>query len=83
MHKVEVSVCCKATPIEDFIENPLDHHDPVPVYVCSKCKRMCDVESVCSECFGTGEVTVDEEVYINEPHIRAPIGTRKCLCKQQ
>lgn len=37
-------------------------------------------EPVCEHCGGTGEVTVDEQVYPGEPHT-APIGTRKCICQ--
>lgn len=37
-------------------------------------------EPVCEDCGGTGEVTVDEQVYPGEPHT-APIGTRKCHCQ--
>jgi hypothetical protein len=78
--QIEVSKCCRANPIEDFKDNPRDHHDPEPVYTCSKCKQECEVEEVCEECLGTGEVTVDEQVYLGEPHA-APIGTEKCRCR--
>ncbi|MFA6158866.1 MAG: hypothetical protein WC763_04590 [Candidatus Paceibacterota bacterium] len=78
--QVEVSVCCHASPIEDFKDNPRDHHDPEPIYVCSKCKKECKVEDVCEYCLGAGEVTVDERVYPGEPHM-APIGTEKCQCQ--
>lgn len=37
-------------------------------------------DEVCEFCGGTGEVTVDEQVYPGEPHY-APIGTRKCICQ--
>lgn len=37
-------------------------------------------EVVCPICLGTGEETVYEQVYPNEPHM-AYIGTRKCLCQ--
>ena len=37
-------------------------------------------EPVCEDCGGTGEVTVDEQVYPGEPHT-APIGTRTCHCQ--
>lgn len=78
--KIEVSICCKATPIEDFKDNPNDHHDPIPIYRCAKCKLECDTEEVCEYCLGEGEVSVDEAVYPGEPHM-ASIGTQKCICK--
>lgn len=37
-------------------------------------------EPECEHCGGTGEVTVDEQVYPGEPHT-APIGTRTCICR--
>lgn len=37
-------------------------------------------DEVCEFCGGTGEITVDEQVYAGEPHY-APIGTRKCICQ--
>lgn len=77
---IEVSACCKAGLVEDFKDNPKDHHDPIEIYTCEKCKKECEVEEVCELCHGTGEVTVDEQVYANEPHM-APIGTQKCICQ--
>ena len=76
-----VSTCCKVKAIEDYKNNPRDHHDPIAIYTCSKCKSECDVEDieVCEHCDGTGEVSVDEQVYPGEPHT-ASIGTRKCIC---
>lgn len=76
----EVSSCCKAIPIEDYKENPRDHHAPIEIYTCDKCKLECDVEEVCELCDGSGEVTVSEQVWPNEPHM-ADIGTQKCICK--
>lgn len=75
-----LSVCCKATPIEDFKDNPRDHHDSIPIYTCEKCKQECEVDDFCEHCHGTGEVTTMERVYANEPHM-APIGTEKCICQ--
>lgn len=78
--QIQVSTCCRVEAIEDFKENPRDHHDPIEIYTCSKCKKECDVEDVCEYCLGTGETTEMERVYPNEPHM-APIGTRKCECQ--
>ena len=36
-------------------------------------------EETCAECGGTGEVSVEEEVYHHEPH-RGLVGVRKCVC---
>lgn len=80
MATIEVSQCCRADLVEDFKENPRDHHDPIEIYTCSKCKKECEVEEVCEFCYGEGEVTVDEQVWAGEPHT-APIGTRKCICR--
>lgn len=76
----EVSACCKAALVEDFKDNPRDHHDPIEIYSCAKCKKECDVEEICALCDGTGEVTTMETVWAGEPHT-APIGTEKCICQ--
>lgn len=55
-------MCCKAELVEDFKNNPRDHHDPIEIYTCSKCKKECEVDEVCAECGGTGEVDVPAEV---------------------
>lgn len=78
--QIEVSTCCGVEAIEDYKDNPRDHHDPIEIYTCSKCKKECEVEDVCYFCLGTGETTEMEQVYPNEPHM-APIGTRKCDCQ--
>jgi RecJ-like exonuclease len=77
----EVSKCCKDKLVEDYKNNPRDHHDPIAIYTCGKCKLECEVDEieVCEHCDGTGEVSVDEQVYPGEPHT-ASIGTRKCIC---
>jgi len=36
------STCCHSTPIEDFKESN-DHHDPTPIYICSKCNKECEL----------------------------------------
>lgn len=82
METIEVSVCCKAEVIEGFKDNPRDHHDPIEIYTCVKCEKECDVEDVCAECGGTGEVSVMEAVYPGEPHM-ADIGTQKCPCQRR
>lgn len=78
----QVSVCCKAEAIEDYKNNPRDHHDPIAIYTCGKCKSECDVEDieVCEHCKGTGEVSTSEQVYPGEAHT-ANIGTEKCICQ--
>ena len=80
MSTIEVSSCCKAPLVEDYRDNPRDHHDPIEIYTCEKCKKECEVEEVCEDCLGTGEVDTMEQVYANEPHT-APIGTRACHCQ--
>lgn len=45
MHRKELSTCCRARPIEDFVENLADHHEPHPIYRCSKCGKECTVET--------------------------------------
>lgn len=81
METKEVSKCCGADLVEDFKDNPKDHHDPIEIYTCKRCKKECEVEEVCAECGGTGEVTTMERVYANEPHT-APIGTAPCpVCR--
>jgi len=77
---IEVSECCKSTLVEDFRDNPKDHHDSIEIYSCASCKNECEVEEVCADCGGTGEVTTMERVYPNEPHM-APIGTMNCHCQ--
>lgn len=80
MSTILISKCHREIALEDYKDNPRDHHDPIAIYRCPKCHEECDVEEVCDECLGTGEVTVDEQVYAGEPHM-APIGTRTCICK--
>lgn len=80
--QITISLCCKAEAIEDYKDNLRDHHDPEPIYTCSKCKEECDVEeNVCAYCLGTGEVTTMETVYPGESHV-APIGTETCACQR-
>lgn len=82
METIEVSKCCKTELVEDFKNNPKDHHDPIPIYTCKKCKLECEVDEVCEYCLGEGEVVVMERVYPNEPY-EAPIGTRRCHCQNR
>jgi hypothetical protein len=77
METKEVSNCCKAELVEGYKDNPRDHHDPIAIYRCAKCKKECDVEDVCAECGGSGEVSTMEAVYAGEPHM-APIGSAIC-----
>lgn len=67
-----ISICCKAGV--DELEDGK--------YECWDCGKVCEVEEVCADCGGTGEVDTMEQVYANEPHM-APIGTRKCICRLQ
>lgn len=76
----EVSNCCQAALVEDYKDNPRDHHDPIEIYTCAKCHKECEVEEVCALCDGTGEVTTSEAVYAGEPHM-ADIGTERCICQ--
>ena len=76
---VQVSVCCKADAIEDFKDNPRDHHDPIEIYTCSKCQKECEVEDVCAFCLGEGEYSTDESD--GEGHVMRGVGTQKCHCK--
>lgn len=39
------------------------------------------MEKFCTECNGTGEVTVDEPVYPDAGSPTAPIGIQKCRCQ--
>lgn len=81
METVEVSKCCRADLVEDFKENPRDHHDPIEIYTCSKCKKECEVEEVCAYCFGEGEYPVDESD--GEGHTMRGVGTQKCHCRNR
>lgn len=71
---IEITTCCKGTPIEAFKDNPRDHHNPEPIYVCSKCGKECQIEEVCEDCLGTGVVIEGEHDDIRE---------KKCHCKVQ
>lgn len=75
--QIEVSVCCKATPIEDTKENPRDHHDPIEIYRCSKCHKECEVEEVCELCNGTGVVDKDERD--SDGNIARGVGSEPCM----
>ena len=46
-------------------------------------EKIVEIEIVCSDCHGTGEVTVDEAVYPDAGSPTAPIGTRTCHCKHR
>lgn len=70
IERIEISLCCEADTYEDEEDRE----------VCCKCKKVCSTKMVCAYCMGTGEVTVDEQVYPGEPHT-APIGTEKCVCQ--
>jgi len=76
----QVSVCCKAEAIEDFKDNPRDHHDPIAIYTCGNCHKECDVEDVCALCNGEGEVATDELDHDSHQVMRG-VGTEKCLCQ--
>lgn len=36
-----ISECCKSEVLEGFRDNPRDHHDPIPTYICLKCGNEC------------------------------------------
>ena len=75
METAYISKCCNVEA--EYVYN--DNNDG---YLCPKCKLICEVEEVCADCLGTGEVTTMETVYAGEPH-QAPIGTRRCHCQQK
>lgn len=79
METTFISKCCREEATEDYKPHPKDKYEDIDIWVCSKCKKECEVE-VCADCLGTGEVTTMEAVYAGEPHI-APIGTRTCHCQ--
>lgn len=68
-----VSTCCQADVTAHLAGDESAHQ-------CTACEKVCDVEEVCADCYGTGEVTTMEYVYAGEPHM-APIGTRRCHCQ--
>lgn len=72
------SKCCGVEAVEDFKDNPRDHHDPIEIYRCNLCHKECEVDEVCDECFGTGEISVDESD--GEGHTTRGTGTEKCRC---
>lgn len=78
METTEVSKCCHAELVEDFKDNPRDHHDPIEIYTCKDCKKECEVEEVCAHCLGEGEYSTDESD--GEGHIMRGVGTQKCHC---
>ncbi len=69
-----ISKCCQSEVEEHLIGDET-------AYQCNACENRCEVEEVCADCLGTGEVTVMERVYAGEPHM-APIGTRTCHCRK-
>ena len=77
---IEVSKCCRADLVEDLKDNPRDHHDPIEIYTCSKCKKECEVEEVCEDCRGTGVVFENEY----EKGQLVGVGTvdKECLCQR-
>ncbi len=77
-----ISKCCRREAIEDFKDNPIDKDNPIPIYICPKCKQECEVETVCAYCLGTGEINTMEEVYPGEPYM-ASIGTQTCYCQRR
>ena len=76
---IDVSTCCKATPVEDFRDNPRDHHDPIEIYTCSECKKECDIEEVCEFCLGTGEIIEDGRD--SSGNIERGVNSRRCVCR--
>lgn len=82
METIEVSLCCKADLIEDYKDNPRDHHDAIAIYTCAQCKKECEVETVCAFCRGTGEREIMSHVYANEPHMAYLGDTVPCFCRK-
>lgn len=79
METILISKCCGAE-VRKLIE--ADTYAECG-YLCQKCMKSTDnVEEVCAECLGTGEVVVDEAVYADAGSPTAPIGHRKCFCRK-
>lgn len=76
---VEVSDCCKTEVVESFKDNPRDHHDPIAIYTCSKCKEECEAVGICEFCFGSG--VIENMTWDNDAHCYMPDGDRPCVCK--
>ena len=72
METVMLSKCCNIEVAEQggFLET---------VFVCTKCGKECEVEEVCSQCFGTGEISTDERN--SDGNWERGVGTEKCHCK--
>ena len=67
--KINVSDCCKAGLIEDFKNNPRDHHDPFEIYICEKCKQECEEIDVCEICLDTGKYEEEDGYTKVCPHV--------------
>lgn len=85
METTTISKCCRALAIPDVVvdkEIPMAdlYKHPVIHYTCLECENDCEVEEVCADCLGTGEVPIMEYVYPGEPHM-APIGIKPCHCQ--
>lgn len=81
METILISKCHGVIASRAVSTNGYINQEKLP-FVCSKCVLLCEIEEVCAECLGTGEVTTMEQVYAGEPHM-APIGTRACLCQKK
>ena len=57
----------------------IDHHDLVPTQLIELGNLT--IEVVCSECRGTGEISVDEDD--GQGHTMRGVGTQKCICKSK
>jgi hypothetical protein len=73
MNTTLVSKCCGEEVVRHVIIDDVS-------YECEGCSQACDVEEVCGECLGTGQVIVQEKVYANEPHT-APMSRPCPACK--
>lgn len=79
METIFISKCCKEKAVADY---PVEEGNTNVVYACLKCENECEVEEVCADCLGTGEVTTIERVYAGEPHM-ADVGTAPCHCQKR
>lgn len=76
-----ISKCCREEANEDYKPHPKDKNEDIDIWVCSKCKKECEVEEVCAYCLGEGEYSTDESD--GEGHIMRGVGTQKCHCTKQ
>lgn len=77
MTQIEISKCCKAIAMEGYKKNSNGEDSEIEIWICSKCRKECQVEKVCENCLGTGTVDKMGYVYPGEAHM-APIDSGRC-----